>query len=279
MSDVFSKAEIIKPVPQLSGPVGQLKKQLYANDSRKDFGSSVRVVITAFSIFVISQALALLFVGFALTLMHPHSNVTSILNDSPGAQFAYIFIAEGLAVGLVLKLVRARGLSLKAIGLGRKPRWNDAVKAIMGFLVFYALLIGVTAVVTLLIPSVSTNQSQDVGFNNLNGSASHLFAFMALVILPPLGEEPLMRGYLYSGLRSRWRFYPAMILTSLLFGLAHLSTGSGSTALWIAGIDTFVLSIILVYLREKTGALYACMLVHCLNNLVAFGVHFHGLAF
>jgi hypothetical protein len=239
----------------------------------------LRVITTTFVVFIISQLVAVFLVGIALTLMHPHANISDTLNNSAGAQLSYILIAEGLAVTLVLRTIRTRGLSLKAIGLGRKPRWNDALKAIIGFLAFYALLVAVTAVVTFFIPSVNTNQTQDVGFNNLGGSLDHILAFLALVILPPLSEEPLMRGYLYSGLRSRWAFYPAMLLTSLLFGLAHLSTGSGSAALWIAGIDTFVLSIVLVYLREKTGALYACMLVHCLNNLVAFGVHFHGVMF
>jgi membrane protease YdiL (CAAX protease family) len=31
---------------------------------------------------------------------------------------------------------------------------------------------------------------------------------------------------------------------------------------------------VLCFLRERTGALYAGMLVHMLNNLIAFGVHF-----
>lgn len=275
MSDASSRVGFIRRLSRPSKPAGQSIK----NSSPRSFGSATRVVATAFSIFVISQALAILFVGLALTLTHPNGNITSVLNNSSGAQFAYIFIAEGLALSLVSRVIRSRGLSLEAIGLGRGPKWSDAGKAIMGFLVFYALLIGVTTIITLLIPSVNNNQTQDVGFNNLSGSLSYILAFMALVILPPLGEEPLMRGYLYSGLRSRWKFYPAMIFTSLLFGLAHLSTGGGSSALWIAGIDTFVLSIVLVYLRETTGALYACMLVHCLNNLVAFGVHFHGVIF
>jgi membrane protease YdiL (CAAX protease family) len=248
-------------------------------DTSRDCGNPLRIIATALAIFIISQIVAIFLVGLALAFMHPHGNISNILNNSAGAQFIYILIAESLAVALVLRVIRTRGLSLKVIGLGRKPRWNDAVKAILGFLVFYALLIGVTAIATLLIPSLNTNQTQDVGFNNLGGFLDYMLAFMALVILPPLGEETLMRGYLYSGLRSRWAFYPAMLLTSLLFGLAHLSTGNGSAALWIAGIDTFVLSVVLVYLREKTGALYACMLVHCLNNLVAFGVHFHGMMF
>jgi membrane protease YdiL (CAAX protease family) len=87
--------------------------------------------------------------------------------------------------------------------------------------------------------------------------------------------EILVRGYLYSGLRSNWKFLPAALLTSLMFGLAHLQLGSGAAVVWAAGIDTFVLSMVLVYLREKTGVLYAGILVHALNNLIAFGVHFN----
>jgi membrane protease YdiL (CAAX protease family) len=59
-----------------------------------------------------------------------------------------------------------------------------------------------------------------------------------------------------------------------MFGLAHLQLGSGTAVVWAAGIDTFLLSLVLVYLREKSGVLYAGMLVHALNNLIAFGVHF-----
>ena len=92
--------------------------------------------------------------------------------------------------------------------------------------------------------------------------------------LPPIGEETLMRGYLYSGLRSRLHFWPALLITSLLFGVAHLSTGV-SGPLWAAAVDTFILSAVLVYLREKTGALYAPIMLHGLNNLVAFFAHFY----
>ncbi|MGH9351096.1 MAG: lysostaphin resistance A-like protein, partial [Terriglobia bacterium] len=90
----------------------------------------------------------------------------------------------------------------------------------------------------------------------------------------PLGEETLVRGYLYSGLRKYWRFWPALLFTSLLFGAAHLEFGAGGPLVWAAAIDTFLLSVVLCYLRERTGALYAGILVHMLNNLIAFGVHF-----
>jgi len=62
------------------------------------------------------------------------------------------------------------------------------------------------------------------------------------------------------------------MVTSLVFGLAHLEFGSGGPLVWAAAIDTFLLSIILVYLRERTGALYAGILLHMLNNFIAFFV-------
>lgn len=239
------------------------------------FGSPLRVIAGVLVIFVLSQLLAAVIAEAVLSFIHPHSDIGSLLNNSPPGQFVYIAIAEGLAVWLVYVILKRRGLKLSAIGLGRRPKWSDISKALVGFMAFYALLIVTNVVLSQIFPALNSNQTQDVGFNNLNGPIDSVLAFAALVILPPLGEEPLVRGYLYGGLRSRWKFWPAMLVTSLLFGAAHLDTGSGSAALWAAGLDTFVLSVVLVYLREKSGALYAGMLVHMLNNLVAFGIHFH----
>ncbi|MGH7237402.1 MAG: CPBP family glutamic-type intramembrane protease [Candidatus Saccharimonadales bacterium] len=42
----------------------------------------------------------------------------------------------------------------------------------------------------------------------------------------------------------------------------------------MAGVDTFILSTVLCYLREKTGRLYAGIGVHALKNFVAFAALF-----
>jgi membrane protease YdiL (CAAX protease family) len=94
--------------------------------------------------------------------------------------------------------------------------------------------------------------------------------FISLVILPPLVEETLMRGYLYGSLRKNMSKIGAALVTSIIFASAHLEFGSGAPLLWIAALDTFVLSLFLVYLREKTGSLWAGMLVHALKNGIAF---------
>lgn len=239
------------------------------------FGSPWRVVLNVLMIFILSQVVAIFLVSIGMQLANQPS---SALDNSASLQFFYVLLAEGLAVGLVMLILRSRKLSLSSIGLGRKPNWPDLFRGLIGFGIFYALLIVASIILSLIFPNFDKG-TQDVGFNNLNGTAANLIAFIALVVLPPLGEEPLVRGYLYSGLRSRLKFVPSLIITSLLFGAAHLQTGSGSELLWAAAVNTFVLSVVLVYLREKSGALYAGMLVHMLNNAIAFSVHFHAHLF
>jgi len=242
---------------------------------KANLGAPATVIINTLAIFIITQVTAVFIVVAGLSIIHPGADPSTLLDDSIAGQFFYVLIAEVLAAGLVLSIVRHRKLGLGSIGLGRKPRWGDLWRALGGFAAFYAILIVVSILINAFLPSVSTNQQQNIGFTNITTGSDNLLAFLALVILPPLGEEPLVRGYLYSGLRSRWRFWPAALLTSVLFGLAHLEFGSGTSLVWAAGIDTFVLSMVLVYMRDKTGALYAGILIHMLNNLVAFGVHFH----
>jgi membrane protease YdiL (CAAX protease family) len=248
------------------------KKKTLKTNSNNGLGQPWRAVINALLIFFASPILAAFLVQTGLDLFHPHSS--NFIGQSVTAQFFYVLLAEGLAVGFVLYILRQRRLDLGVIGLGRRPRWLDVKKAAAGFLVFYLLLIIAGGILSLFFPDLNKG-SQDVGFNNLHGTADTIIALFALVILPPLGEEPLVRGYLFSGLRQRLRFIPAMVITSLLFGLAHLQTGVDPGLLWAAGLNTFILSLVLCFLRERTGALYAGMLVHGLNNLIAFGFHFH----
>jgi membrane protease YdiL (CAAX protease family) len=245
---------------------------------KRHFGSPIRVVLTTLVIFFLSQFIAAFFVELALGLSHG-TNFGNSIDQSAATQFFFVLIAEGLAILLTFNLLKVRGIPFRAIGLGRRPKLNDLTKGAVGFVIFYLVLIIITAILTAIVPNLDKNQTQDVGFNTLNTALDSVLAFVALVILPPLGEETLVRGYLYSGLRSRWRFIPALLLTSVLFGAAHLQSGAGGSLLWSASLDTFVLSSILVYLRETTGALYAGMLVHGLNNLIAFGVHFHSTIF
>lgn len=233
----------------------------------KRYGYPALLILSTVLIFALSQIVALFLVAMGMSIVSSGTNVS--LSDSVGGQFCFILIAEAFAIWLVYFFLHERGLKFSSIGLARRPNWGDVGRAGLGFLVFFAILIGLGLILNQLSPEL-VDKKQNIGFDHLDTGAKQLLAFLALVIFPPIGEEILVRGYLYSGLRRVWNFVPSLIVTSLIFGVAHLEFGSSAGLVWAAAIDTLFLSVVLVYLREKTGALYAGMMVHMLNNLLAF---------
>jgi membrane protease YdiL (CAAX protease family) len=261
----------------------------HAQAARADLGSPYGVIARAILAFFLVQFLSyvgalLIYSSWASAHGHNYTyeqvvhNLNWLLGNSVQVGFLSILASEGSLVLFVWWFLRRRKLGFRDIGLGRRPLWLDLKQAVVGAGAYYILFIIIGTVIVTLLPSVNTNQEQDIGFTNPAG-VGLIVAFISLVIIPPLAEEILMRGYLYTGLRRHWGFVPSAIVTSILFGAAHLLTGVGPGLLWIAGIQTFILSVVLVYLREKTGALYAGIVIHALNNFIAFSVHFHASMF
>lgn len=189
------------------------------------------------------------------------------------AQFINFVLVYGMMVGGIIAFVRSYKVSLRSLGFVR-PSFTDSAIALMAipvYLFFYVLLLfGLTAI----FPGLDLEQEQQLGFDRYQQGFALFLTFVSLVILPPLAEEFVMRGFVFSSLLGRMRFVLAALFSSLLFASAHLQFGSGAPLLWTAAIDTFVLSLVLCYLRYKTGSLWAGIFLHMLKNLIAFLVIF-----
>jgi membrane protease YdiL (CAAX protease family) len=185
------------------------------------------------------------------------------------AKFA-LYGAVSLGTLLLLYLfLHSRHAHPHDIGL-KKPRPIDAVYAGVGFLVYFLLYSVVLGSLPKLLPQVNVDQRQDLGFSTGITGNGLLLVFVSLVLLPPIVEEILMRGFLYTGLRTRFGIAVSMLITSVLFAIPHLQLGSGNPPLYIAAIDTFTLSLVLVYLRERTDSLWASIGLHGIKNFLAF---------
>jgi uncharacterized protein len=91
-------------------------------------------------------------------------------------------------------------------------------------------------------------------------------AFLVSVVAP-IAEEFFFRGFFYGALRN-WRgVLPAAIITGLVFGGIHAGSSEVEFLLPLA-----VFGFLLCILRERTGSLYPCVVLHCANNSLAFGV-------
>jgi membrane protease YdiL (CAAX protease family) len=224
------------------------------------WGPTVAIIGTVIAFIGAQLVAGVLVVVFGLLGLRGGNQIT--------AQFFYAVGADVLMALIVWQFLRIRNISLRAVGFLRSPLWKDIGYALVAFVVYILLLGFVTSIVSAL-THIDLNQKQELGFDNLVAGPEKIMAFISLVILPPIVEETVFRGFLFTGLRKKLTFVWATAITSLIFAGPHLLASSDGL-LWVAGVDTLVLSIVLCYLREKTGALWSPIVVHALKNSIAF---------
>lgn len=178
----------------------------------------------------------------------------------------FVYIVTLLLVIVVPWLIKKIKTNRLEVGLVRLPKWTDIILTPAGlivYLIFSSLLI---LLATKVFPWFDINQVQNTGFSQPGQQYEYILAFATLVVIAPVAEEVLFRGYLYGKLKKFVPVWVAIITTSVLFGTIH--------GTWNIAIDTFALSIILCLLRELTGNIWASILLHMVKNGIAFYILF-----
>jgi membrane protease YdiL (CAAX protease family) len=182
------------------------------------------------------------------------------LDATIGAQL----VLEGGFLGSAVYFARRhRGMraGLMALGLGAPRRaWGGATA-----LAFFGYL-GFALVYTQLVAQPEqTNVAEDLGFDA--STAGAISAAILIVLLAPLAEETFFRGFVFGGLRTAMPSWAAIAISGAIFGSVHLTTGNVASAVQLA-----VLGAILAWLYEHTGSIRPTILIHVINNAIAFAV-------
>ena len=183
-------------------------------------------------------------------------------------------IVYGVSVVAVIwlpwKLLKQR-TTREDMGVTGPPSWLDGALTVPT-MIGYMLLSGI--VISLLTPvlPIDLNQQQElpIDASMLTAIWQYVAAFIMLVILAPIGEELLFRGYLYGKLRKTVPVWTAIAVTSVMFGVAHFWIPGSEVLQWAVMIDTFVLSLVMCMMREYTGAIWITIFMHMTKNGLAF---------
>lgn len=152
------------------------------------------------------------------------------------------------------------------IGVTRPMSWGDIGFAPVGFILYFVISALLAYAVGQLFPGIDLKQLQETGYDHVTQYYQYLLVLISLVLLAPIAEEVIFRGYLYGKLRKFMPMWVAMLLTSMLFGLIH--------GQWNVAIDVFALSMVLCSLREITGNIWAGILLHMIKNGIAYYILF-----
>lgn len=202
-------------------------------------------------------------VGLLLALLNylriPLKNIDESSIQTIGSLVIYV-LSLGIIIGLPW-LIKKYRTSKQELGLDSHMTWTDLLLAPAAFIVYILLSFLLTSIASHL-PFYNVNQVQDTGFSGLSHGYEYFLAFFTLVIIAPVSEEVLFRGYLLGKLRKYIPIWASVLITSLLFGLVHFE--------WNVGVDVFALSIVLCLLRIQTGRLWPSIVLHMIKNSIAF---------
>lgn len=231
-------------------------------------------VIIVVSIYFAAQVIAGILISILPMIKHLNADQADAwLQSSAWGTFVFVLLIEVATLLLIYYFLKVRRLKFSFLGLN-KPKYKYLLYAVIGFVAYFIIYIVGLIIAKAFFPGLDLEQKQELGFDTATQGWDLLPILISLVVIPPLAEEIVARGFLFGGLRTRLNFIVAAVITSALFALAHLGEASNGL-LWVAAIDTFILSLVLCYFREKTGSLWPSIYIHMLKNGLAFIILFN----
>ncbi|MBN1897279.1 MAG: CPBP family intramembrane metalloprotease [Spirochaetes bacterium] len=174
-------------------------------------------------------------------------------------------------------LSRAAAFILLYIFFSRKyPHIIQSLRRPQGKWIGWAFLIGIAAFFltrlvnmfnifivadVIQIPAV-LKELQEPGIIPVPEMATYnVLRFISIVIIAPIFEEFLFRGFVYTTIRRQHGITKAILFSTAIFAFAHLD-------IYFRFIPLIMTSIFLPYLYEKSRSLWPCIIVHAMYNFM-----------
>jgi uncharacterized protein len=158
-----------------------------------------------------------------------------------------------LMVPFLLALQRCASLREAAARLGLRRFKLSALLWMAAAIVAYLVVVAV------YVSTIGEPKQEDIA----KGFGVIPVQILLIVIAAPISEEICFRGMLFGGLRERLPKLGAALISALIFGGLHATTGVSAVP------PLIVFGFLLALLYEKTGSVVPGILLHMLNNSVA----------
>lgn len=168
-------------------------------------------------------------------------------------------IAIVLMTGLYLIALRPKNLSWKEVGV-RSFSTKYWLKIPIWLLITIILSVAVVLLTSLLGNSVDNSKTESLQ-QNIN-LFTILIGIISAGVVSPVYEEIFYRGFIYRWLRVRLGMNWGIVISSLIFTIAHFPTLNAMPVNFINGV-------VFAWAYEKTGSAFPGMIVHGVFNTIA----------
>jgi membrane protease YdiL (CAAX protease family) len=222
-------------------------------DAIKPLGRGATFALAVFALLA-GQLAALL----ALTWWYGQSLLHLPDFSGDGAAIALVIaVSTPVEVGLLVLFARRAGASAADyLGL----IWPRRGEVVFGVAAMVVMIVAGNALSWLLGRSLVTPFQIDI-YKTASAGGWLLWLWLAIVVLTPVGEEILFRGFLFRGwLHSPRDAFAVIVIISLLWALIHVQYD------WYTIGQIFIFGLLLGWMRWATGSTLLTILLHALIN-------------
>lgn len=218
-------------------------------------------LLIIFGIYLLGNGLQMIFYDFLVVLVGFLPGGDTGINRLLISQIMQTLITVGL---IAFFLIKVRGQKFASIGL--KPfqelRWLPLALVGGGLLYFFTTFF--LGALSLLFPELAEPQNVSNIIAEAGSTWQIIAVIISVVILAPIGEELLFRGYIYHSLTPNYSPTVSMLITSAMFGAMHFD--------FLRFLPLTMVGFFLNLVAVKSKSLYGSMLMHATWNMVMVAV-------
>jgi uncharacterized protein len=215
---------------------------------------------------VLPVAILLFLLAIGQYLPVANDYLKALDSSSPEASFVLVILDAISSFAIIGYYLRKRGANWSDLGLRKFKVGKAILFIVLTYVIFFVGILAIYALIQAFLPSFNPDQAQSNEFTNA-APAFRLISLLALVVIPPLVEEPVFRGFIFPAFSKRYGLVAGALISSLLFGFAHLQAN--------VSVYTFVIGLLLCFMYTRLNSIIPGIVLHMLNNYLAFSALNH----
>ncbi len=184
--------------------------------------------------------------------------VNTLVSKGGFNQIIMIGAARALEAGLIIGIVHVLECGLSVIGLDPNTLSRGLKRGVLWSAGFAIIALTLYAVLTVI-------GIQPLKFIKGSIPAEGLVSFLIVgIVIGPIAEELIFRGVVFGYVR-QWGAFAAVVVSTVLFTMAHAATGG-------LGLTQIVGAIVFAVAYELEGNLMVPVTIHVLGNSAIFAL-------
>ena len=172
--------------------------------------------------------------------------------------FGGTVVNQLLILSIPLLLVWYMKSDVKTLFSLKVPKAKNILGGLILYVGMYALIMIISYGLTIIFPESAENTRMTF---EMMMEQPFVLIVLVMAVMPAVGEELYFRGLLFGSLRHRYPAVWAILISSLIFGVFHLSL--------VKILPTGMLGACFAYITYVSGSIYIGMFLHFFNNLMS----------